>query len=175
LTLRLTDRGGPSPWVVINGLQIERAPLPFRFDFGTATSPVATGYTQVTEATGYSAGQGYGWRSGAIESRDRGPGSDGQNRNALVRDLNRTTDGTFAVDLANGTYTVTVTMGDGWHDMDLVAVFLEGVKVDTVSTLDDEFAVRTYTVRVTDGQLTLRLKDLGGADPNAVINALVIR
>src|SRR5205823_7181537 len=74
------------------------------FDFGTANSPVAAGYTQVTPATAYTASQGYGWQSGAIQAVDRGSGSD------LTRDLNFTAAGTFAADVPNGTYTVTLTL-----------------------------------------------------------------
>ncbi len=37
------------------------------------------------------------------------------------------------------------------------------------------FVARTYRVTVADGQLTLLLDDLGGADPNVVINALEVK
>src|SRR5262249_4541931 len=75
-----------------------------RFDFGTPVSPVAAGYTQVTEATAYSAAQGYGWQPGPqpVFSLDRGVGTD------VTRDFNFTTDATFAVDLINGIYQVAV-------------------------------------------------------------------
>jgi rhamnogalacturonan endolyase len=48
------------------------------FDFGTDTSPVASGYARVSPATVFSAGQGYGWQSGTIDSRDRGMGTQGE-------------------------------------------------------------------------------------------------
>ena len=42
------------------------------FDFGTAASPVASGYTRVTESTIYSPSLGYGWTDTSnIGSRDR--------------------------------------------------------------------------------------------------------
>src|SRR5262249_53227479 len=97
-------------------------------DVGTPTSPVASGYTQVTEATQYSAGQGYGWQSGSIDSRDRGTGTD------LTRDFNFTTNGMFAVDVANGTYNVTVTAGDAAAAHDLLGIFLEVSLDDSVTT-----------------------------------------
>ena len=53
-----------------------------KYDFGTATSPVQAGYTQVTETTKYSTSQKYGWQSGTIGSRDRAIGSN------LDRDFN---------------------------------------------------------------------------------------
>jgi fibronectin type 3 domain-containing protein/subtilisin family serine protease len=136
------------------------------FDFGTSTSPVAAGYTQVTEATAYSQAQGFGWLSGSIDSRDRGQGDD------LQRDFNFTQDGTFAVDVANGTYTVTLLLGDASAPHDQMGVFLEGAQVDSVTTAAGQWASRIYVVTVADGQLSLRLRDLGGSDPNAVLNAL---
>jgi fibronectin type 3 domain-containing protein len=138
------------------------------FDFGTPTSAVASGYTQVTEFTQYSAGQGYGWQSGTIGSRDRGTGTD------LTRDLNFTPDGTFAVDLPNGTYKVTVTTGDLMYARDQMGIFLEGTQVDSVTTAAGQIVTPTYTVTVSDGQLNLQMKDLGGSDPNTVIEGLDI-
>ena len=55
------------------------------------------------------------------------------------------------------------------HDQE---VFLEGVSVDTIVTAAGEVLTRTYTVAVSDGQLTLRLDGRGGVDPNMIINAL---
>jgi hypothetical protein len=55
---------------------------------------------------------------------------------------------------------------------DQMAVFLEGVQVDTVTTARGQFSVKTYAVSVGDGQLTLQLKDLGGTDIYVMINAL---
>src|SRR5262249_24434160 len=94
------------------------------FDFGTRSSPVGVGDTQVTPATVYSPGQGYGWSAGSIFAMDRG-GADPVNR-----DFNVTTDGTFVVDVVNGTYSVAVTLGDlGPYAHDQVGVFLQGTQV----------------------------------------------
>src|SRR5581483_4233108 len=41
-----------------------------------------------------------------------------------------------------------------------------------VTTAAGQWLTRTYAVTVSDGQLTLRLRDLGGSDPNVVLNAL---
>src|SRR5262249_28616797 len=78
----------------------------FQFDFGTASSPVETGFTQVTDGTTYGAGPGYGWSGGTRYSYDRGTGSN------VNRDFVYTADSTFLVDVANGVYSVTVTLGD---------------------------------------------------------------
>jgi hypothetical protein len=141
----------------------------YQFDFGTSSSPLATGYTRVTAGTAFSTSTGYGWTSGNLAERDRGTGS------STNRDFVFSSDATFAVNLPNGTYNVTLTMGDTgpyWHDQ--MGVYLEGNLADTVSTSLGQAVTNTYSVTVKDGQLTLRLRDLGGTDPNVVINALTI-
>src|SRR5262249_32725733 len=89
-------------------------------------------------------------------------------------DFNFSTDATFGVNVSNGTYFVTLTMGDAAFAHDQMGIFLEGTQVDSVSTAAGQFLTSTYSVTVSDGQLTLRLKDLGGSDPNVVLNALSI-
>ena len=144
-------------------------PFESHYDFGTSNSPVTAGYNPVSEGTNYTTARGYGWQSGTINGRDRSTGS------ALERDLNFTSDGTFVVNVPNATYSVTVRLGDkGPHVHDLMGVYLEGAQVDTVSTGKTEVTNRTYEVQVTDGQLTLRLRDQGGTDPNASIVGLDI-
>jgi fibronectin type 3 domain-containing protein len=160
--------GGKDPNVAIDAIEVAE-PAPLRFDFGTATSPVALGYLQITPATSYSQYRGWGWLSGAIAGRDRGTGD------SLTRDFDFTPDGTFAVDVLPGRYQVTITLGDATTAHDSMGVFLEGQQVDTVSTLVNHFTTRTYTVSVTDGQLTLELKDMGGSDHNVAVDALEVR
>ncbi len=104
----------------------------------------------MTDSTRYSATLGYGWISGNVRSkRNDSGGSD------LAGDFNHSSDATFVVNLANGTYRVTVTTGSDWAK-NSTGVSLEGV-ADTFSTGAKEFVEKTYTVTVTDGQLTLRL------------------
>lgn len=145
----------------------EEQPFEAHYDFGTGSSPVAAGYTRVTETAQYSAAQQYGWQAGIIKGRDRGAGS------FLERDLNFTTDATFAVNVPNGRYLVDLVLGDNgpyWHDQ--MGVWLEGALVDTVSTPANVVVSRSYNVDVLDGQLTLLLQDRGGSDPNVCINAM---
>lgn len=52
-------------------------------DFGTASSPLAAGYTAV-DATIYSAALGYGWLSETVTTHDRATGT------ALTQDGNAT-------------------------------------------------------------------------------------
>jgi hypothetical protein len=141
-----------------------------RFDFGTAGSPVEVGYQGVAPTTAYTASAGYGWQSGVIGAADRGAGT------LLQRDLNYSSDMTFAVDLPNGVYEILLTMGDAaWYHHDRMGVFLEGSQVDTVSTAPSEVLTLHYGgIDVSDGQFNLRIDDLGGTDSNAVIGGLEI-
>ena len=142
---------------------------PRSFDFGTAASPVMDGAAQVTPATTYEPGRGFGWLAGTIDARDRG---DAWNNGG--RDFNFTRDGTFAVDLPNGRYWVEVDMGDLTTAHTQMGVYLEGNQVGVVSTAAGQYVFPSYAVVVADGQLTVRLKDLGGSDPNVVVNVIYI-
>jgi len=142
-----------------------------QIDFGTATSPVAAGYTGVTAADNYSAGVGYGWEAGSsLASRDRDPGSGDLLRDQVAVDFGSSS-GTFLVDLANGEYEVTITLGDS-NPKNGMGVILEGVQVATVSTAGGVYDTQTHTVTVSDGQLTLRLERQGSS--YVTINALEI-
>ena len=141
-----------------------------RFDFGTASSPVADGFIRVTEAQDYSAPDRYGWLAGQVIALDRAGGSD------LTRDLHYSRDMTFGVDVAAGYYDVRLTVGDsGPYAHDQVGILIEDAQFDTVDTLANEVVTRTYrSVRVDDGQFTLRMLSQGGSDPNAVVQGLEV-
>ena len=143
-------------------------PVDERFDFGTSTSPLEPGHTRVVHTTAYSAASGFGWASGGLDSRNRAAGT------SLSRDLNFGEEGAFLVDVPNGIYDVTVTSGDQAAAHDQAGVFLEGTQVDTVTTAKNAWVARVYQVAVADGQLTVELRDLGGADRFFVINALTV-
>lgn len=185
-TLTYTPNAGYSGqdsfgWVGSNGSQspenattvnltIGRHPV-YDFDFGTNSSPLLTGNTKVTHTTTYNAAQGYGWQSGSVDSRDRGALS---GTNAQTRDLNFTNEAVFAVDVQNGSYEVTVILGDAEYAHDQMGVFFENTQYDSVTTGLKQVVSRTFTVNVADGQLSLKLKDLGGIDPNVCIQGLTI-
>jgi transcriptional regulator CtsR len=145
---------------------------PRRFDFGVSSSPVESGYIQVTPQTTYPSGMNvtYGWsQAQSLTGRDSGSGSN------LDRDANITTDGTFQIDVANGTYQVNMHLGEVYYAHDQTGVFLEGIQVDNVTPPSYSGVVtRTYTVTVADGQLNLRLRDLGGYFAGAAITSLVV-
>ncbi len=168
LALTLEDLGGADAFAVINALTLGRAGA-FRGDFGTSSSPLAAGYVRVSPTTRYAAAQGYGWLSGTVDARDRATGGD------LRRDFDFTPLGTFVADVPNGTYDVTITLGDAAAAHDEMGIYFEGARADTVTTAKNQFVARTYRVAVADGQLTVLFDDLGGADGNVVINSLEVR
>jgi len=175
LNLRILDDGGVDPYWVLNALTVQVAPpLPTEasFDFGTASSPVEAGYTQVTTSTVYSAITGYGWTSTAgLDSRDRGAPDD------LRSDfVFSSTEHTFSVDLANGDYTVTVVIGDQYFMHDNIDVYAQGaLAVNDLTAQVGTLQEVSFGVTVIDGQLSLVIRDDGGTDPNWVLNALTIQ
>ena len=88
--------------------------LPAKFDFGTSTSPLQTGYLRVTAGTLYSQGRGYGWGNTSVSNHDRGDvGTPGGSERALQRDFCRVGAGNpFYIDLPNGKYRIEVLVGD---------------------------------------------------------------
>ncbi len=142
------------------------------FDFGTSTSPVAPGYAQVTEATAYTAG-GFGWTAAShAESRDRPSQADPLKRDFV---MSGTSAPTFRVDLPNGNYAVTVTMGDQDAPHDNMIVKANGrVMLADVDTAVGAYAVNTFVVSVTLGSLTMQFLDAGGVDSIWVVNAISI-
>ena len=165
LTARFDDLGGTDVNVVVNAIEGARVGP---FDFGTATSPVAPGYAGVHQGTRYTSAAGFGWIEGTIGSRDRG-GAD-----PLLRDLVTMTAATFAVDVPNGAYDVTVVTGDSASSHDQMAVELEGAEVAVLTAGKGQVLSRTYRTLVSDGQLSVRFVDRGGVDANAVVVALAI-
>jgi PKD repeat protein len=127
-------------------------------DLGTATSPPATGYVSVP-VVAYTPQLGYGWTSTkGISAVDRGTSND------LTRAFHTGTNGTFEIALPNGTYQVTPTLGDAAAVCDVSNLYLEGRSVaSNLVTQAGQFIQPTYTVKVTNGLLTVRLVDSGSA------------
>src|SRR5262249_28720425 len=140
----------------------------FHLDLGTSSSPVASGYQRVP-LVNYSAAQGFGWQSTS------GLSAVNRNGSALTRDFHSGPSGTFLVDLPNGTYNVTLTMGDAKATHDHVNVSAEGASVvSNLTTLAGQFAQPTFQVTVADGQLTLDLVDTGGSGSTFALNGIDI-
>ena len=162
--------GQQRPWAEVKSdIGADEQP-PTRFDFGTADSPVAPGYTRATEASRFQWYTGWGWASGFEASRNRSAGA------ALTRDFNMTRAGIFSVEVPYGVYDVTATFGDASFAHDQMQVSLEGEVVDMISTAKGEFTTRTWRVTTDlNDALDLVLEDKGGADVNVVSNALEVR
>ena len=147
----------------------DEANVPLRYDFGTLFSPLESTYTKVTFEDTYNVSDGFGFTGDVYWSLDRGAGDE------LERDFAYTKSSmSFLVDLPNGTYDISVLMGDEKFTQDNMQLSMEGVVVDTVSTTAGNYHQMTYEVMITDGQLTVDLEALGGLYNNALINALTI-
>src|SRR3990172_12956576 len=80
---------------------------------------------------------------------------------------------TFKVDKANGTYNVTVTMGDNNYAHDNMVVKANGTTVlADVDNAAGAFTVNTFSVTVSGGSISLEFSDAGGSDPTWVVNSV---
>ncbi|MEH7415672.1 hypothetical protein V7266_10360 [Neobacillus drentensis] len=132
-----------------------------KFDFGSDTSPVAKGYTQVTNNMIYSSERGYGLNK-AVDFRDRGAPDD------LRRDFINGTNYTFSVDVPNGEYYVSVITGDQ-SASNKTSFTVEGQSLGTISTSAGSFAEKSKIVTVQDGQLNVEIGDNGRVNAIEII------
>ena len=162
----------PSPKPTATRASTSPLPNTYKFDFGTASSPLSSGYTRITETTCYTSG-GFGWTStSGLQSRDRTNLADDLLRDFVMSNAGA---GTFKVDLPNGSYSVTVTMGDQNYAHDNMVVKANGTTVlGNVNSAVGGFAVNTFVVSVSSGSLSLEFSDAGGSDPAWIVNALTI-
>lgn len=139
------------------------------FDFGTKTSPVASGYVGVP-VVAYNTAVGYGWtNSTGVSAVDRG------GTNNLTRDFHTAVDRTFRIDLPNGAYQVNLKLGDASRLRDNIDIYLNGNKVaSSITTQAGKFIQPTYGVQVTNGQLNLRLVDRGGRTSGWALDSIDI-
>src|SRR5262249_2023921 len=97
----------------------------FRFDMNGTGNVTQAGYTPVRGGTVYTPVQGYGWQA-SVADFDRGAVAGRPNDN-LLRDGNYgSAPGTFQLDVLNGTYQVTVTIGDRTNARDNIRISAEG-------------------------------------------------
>jgi fibronectin type 3 domain-containing protein len=121
----------------------------WRFDFGSATSPVANGYTQVTDTMIYDEARGYGFAGATDGYRDQEGPDD------LRRDFILAYQKEFMVDLPDGEYDVVITTGSQW-DSNTTSYTLEGGESQGgIRTAAGEFMEYADTVTVSDGQLNI--------------------
>jgi hypothetical protein len=138
-------------------------------DFGTQTSPVRAGDVGI-DSLEYMASKGFGWQTGAgnLRMADRAAGDD------LERDIALLEDGSFVVDVAPGTYTVNVWVGDATTAHDQMQISHNGQPLDVVSTSAGEIVMKSYRVIHSGGLLQLDFADLGGTDADVSLAGLQI-
>ncbi|MFE5317614.1 Ig-like domain-containing protein [Paenibacillus sp. NPDC056579] len=129
------------------------APSGSKFDFGSDTSPVAAGYTRVSNTMIYSAARGYGLDK-TVNNRDRGTSD------PLLRDFVLASDFAFMVDLPNGEYSVHVIAGDDIAS-NKTEVKIEGVSYGTLTSSTGNYAELTKTIQLNDGQMTFQFSKDG--------------
>jgi len=139
----------------------------YHLDFGGEDAQALTGYVSAPVAQ-YSASLGYGWTDvRGVRAVDRGVGT------PLTQDLHAEKDRTFRLDVDNGTYLVTPTLGDPTMVRDRIDLYLNGKQVASNLEIAAGRPYRpTYRVEVTDNKLSLRLIDRGGTTVRWAISAL---
>ena len=119
--------------------------IPMFIDFGPTDSPVEEGFTQVG-ANAYTPGVGYGWtQTVGLGMFEQTLGSD------LARDKAVMREGTFLVDVDNGTYDITIHFGTVRRRTE-AQITIEGA-TDTFFPNLGPNVTRTYQAIVSDGQL----------------------
>ena len=94
---------------------------PVRFAFGTTPAPA--GFTRVAPDTGYTIARGYGFEPGAAQSY-------------------------FSVDLPEGNYRVTVTLGDDQPATTTIKAELRRLMLENVATGAGETTTRSFIVNL---------------------------
>ncbi|WP_103654423.1 carbohydrate-binding protein [Agarilytica rhodophyticola] len=139
----------------------------FYFDFGTSDSPRQVGYLRVTSSSLTGTAR---WIDGSsLRSLDREKNTH-LNRDIIYSRYART----FRVRVPNGSYRVTVTLGDTYSHDNMVIKAQGEIKASDIDRRANEWRNETFSVDVSDGNLDLEFSDAGGSDRNWVVNAVVI-
>ncbi|WP_331490878.1 LPXTG cell wall anchor domain-containing protein [Aquibacillus rhizosphaerae] len=141
-------------WARINAVEVVAIEdFNVKFDFGTDTSPVKTGFNQVSNSMVYDSEIGYGLDV-TVDSRDRAEPDD------IRRDFVIGSDYQFMVDLRNGTYDLKIVAGDNIAS-NKTGFVIEGEDQGNISSGSGQYAELETTVTVTDGQLTIDISEVG--------------
>lgn len=141
------------------------------FDFGTATSPVASGAIQVTETTMLA--DSYGWLTTGVRGRDKSAVSDPELRDFCIAP-GKGQEGIFKVFVRPGTYKITTKHGDNEYLHDQMNIDVNGVRKSTnINSAKGAYTTVSFEVTTTVDYLEFKLTDDGG-DDNWVINSLKI-
>ena len=137
----------------------------FKFEFGSGK--VKSGYTAVTPATVYTKDLGYGFDFGStVQAVDRG-GKDPMKASLITSDKPFF----FSVDVPEGNYRVTVTLGDA-KEPTVTTVKAESrrLMLEKVETKAGEFVTKTFVVYIrkpeisTGGKVSLKPRELTKLD-----------
>lgn len=142
----------------------------YDYDFGTALSPVASGWTRISPL---SSGD-ISWDQ-PVMARDAGTisGVSVVNQDVVASSLRRT----LHHNIANGVWQVTLNMGEVGAVHDNMRIFAEGFLLNESNASDidsdaDEFVEVSGLVQVRDGVLDLQFESLGGVDTDWVVSSL---
>ena len=164
----INDQGVPSESLVvqIDGVAVDTTQTSYDYDFGTSTSEVSPAWTRISNLT-----RGDISWDGPVMSVDRGlgPGVNNIKRDFVFSSEQRT----LSHKIANGSWQITLNMGDKDVALDDMVVTAEGVTLSAdIDSAVGEFAYVIGTVTVSDGELNITFSDGGGNDPNWVANRL---
>jgi len=171
LNLRFEDNGGSDGNFVLTRISLEKVNLDasvYRYDLGTATTPVVAGYTRLTnESSGQATLSG-----GTIITGDRSGAGDDLKRDFIYSSQAISLDHL----VSNGFWRVTVGWGEFTYNHDQMQVSAEdgAVVSDVINAPPQTYPETVLEVEVTDGVLNLVFDDLGGSDINWVVNSLVL-
>ncbi len=121
----------------------------WRFDFGSSTSPLANGYTKITDDTVYDEETGYGFAEAADGNRDQGEPDD------LRRDFILANGSELMVDVPDGEYDVKIITGAQTDSNDTTFSLEHEDTQGGTRTEAGEFAEYKDTIAVSDGQLNI--------------------
>ena len=136
----------------------------YAINFQPAGAPVPDGFT-ADSGEAYDRGRGYGWTispgTEGTRDRDNATSPDQSYDTLILADAS----GKWEFELANGTYMVTICVGDPWWAYSTNIIQLEGIQVinDTVSS-EQKWIEKTGTVSVNDGRLTVTFQ---GSTPHS--------
>ena len=142
---------------------------PFQFEFGTSRSPLDPGFIRIA-ATPYNARHGYGWTGkGGITAKDLGRRAD-----PATRHFNAGRDKTFLLNLSNGIYDVSPTLGNAKGSLKGLSLWINGTLVAAgLGTAPGHHLQPTFRVAIGSGQLRLRIAS-SGARSSFAIDALQV-
>ncbi|MFC0560898.1 rhamnogalacturonan lyase family protein [Halalkalibacter alkalisediminis] len=131
----------------------EEALANLKFDFGSSSSPVEEGYTQVTHTMQYNAEKGFGLNK-SIDQRDRGGPDD------LRRDFVINNNFHFYVDVPDGDYYVKIIAGDTIA-FNRTGIAIQGENKGNITSNTGEFAEYEEVISVINGQIDFRFTENG--------------